>query len=170
MFVLNDLAALRNKAKSNINDNFSEELIFTPSSFSKIAAEYKKLNPSTKFRVVGSSLRIDNSDDEAKAQTAYLSFQWFNRIHQCRDLIEALNGYAFHLDKLKEAINDDALMRNLPKVDWENTLDPLQSEKIMAFIEKYFQSQTEKELFSKFSRDENKPDESNKETKCKHCK
>jgi len=29
---------------------------------------------------------------------------------------------------------------------------------------------TEKELFSKFSRDENKPNKSKKETKCKHCK
>jgi hypothetical protein len=147
--VLSDLSVLRTLAKSNILDNFGEELIFTSASYLMISDEYRKINPKAKFKIVGSALRIDNSNEDSTAQTAYLSFQWFNRIHQCRDLIAALNDYTSHLDNLKEAL-DDSLMRDLPKVDWETSLEASQSKKIRDFIDGYFELEEERVLFSSF--------------------
>ena len=148
--MLKDLSALRDQAKKNVLNNFDEELNFTAESYSIIAAEYGKTNSQAVYRIEGSSLRFDSSSDENRAQTVYLSFQWFNRIHQCRELIEALNDYMNHLDQFREALNNDALMRILPKIDWENSLGLPESDSIKEFIESHFVSAEDKNLFAKF--------------------
>jgi hypothetical protein len=148
--VLNDLSVLKSAAIANTQTNFEKELVITKDNSQKIEAEYRKLFPDNSIKISGSTLRYDNKSDKSKALTAYLPFQWLFRVHQCKELIEALKIYAQHVDAFKSNINDDALMRVLPKVDWENTL-PLEAvTKINEFIDNHFKDEHDKSLFRVF--------------------
>lgn len=148
--MLSDLSVLKSAAITNTQTNFEKELVITKNNSQKIEAEYKKLFPNNNIKISGSTLRYDNKSDKSKALTAYLPFQWLFRVHQCKELIEALKIYAQHVDVFKGNINDDALMRVLPKVDWENTL-PLEAvTKINEFIDNHFEDEHDKSLFRVF--------------------
>tara|TARA_R110001592_G_scaffold200902_12_gene449908 strand:- start:1424 stop:3088 length:1665 start_codon:yes stop_codon:yes gene_type:complete len=148
--VLSDLSVLKSAAIANTQTNFEKELVITKDDSQKIEAEYRKLFPDNSIKISGSTLRYDNKSDKSKALTAYLPFQWLFRVHQCKELIEALKIYAQHVDAFKSTINDDALMRVLPKVDWESTL-PLEAvTKINEFIDNHFEDEHDKSLFRVF--------------------
>jgi 5-methylcytosine-specific restriction protein B len=148
--VLSDLSVLKSAAIANTQTNFEKELVITKDNSQKIEAEYRKLFPDNSIKISGSTLRYDNKSDKSKALTAYLPFQWLFRVHQCKELIEALKIYAQHVDAFKSIINDDALMRVLPKVDWESAL-PLEAvTKINEFIDNHFEDEHDKSLFRVF--------------------
>ena len=148
--MLSDLSVLKSAAIANTQTNFEKELVITKDDSQKIEAEYRKLFPDNSIKISGSTLRYDNKSDKSKALTAYLPFQWLFRVHQCKELIEALKIYAQHVDAFKSTINDDALMRVLPKVDWESTL-PLEAvTKINEFIDNHFEDEHDKSLFRVF--------------------
>jgi hypothetical protein len=148
--VLKELSALKGQAISNIQTNFDSELIVSTSSCLKIEAEYKRLYSDSTIKLVGPTLRYDNKSDKTKALTAFLPFQWFLRIHQCKELIEALHEYAPHVEALKDAVNDDDLMRELPKVDWESSIDPTKATAINSFIDDNFDDEGDRSLFKTF--------------------
>lgn len=148
--MLSDLSVLKSAAIANTQTNFEKELVITKDNSQKIEAEYRKLFPDNSIKISGSTLRYDNKSDKSKALTAYLPFQWLFRVHQCKELIEALKIYAQHVDAFKSIINDDALMRVLPKVDWESAL-PLEAvTKINEFIDNHFEDEHDKSLFRVF--------------------
>lgn len=148
--MLSDLSVLKSAAIANTQTNFEKELVITKDNSQKIEAEYRKLFPDNSIKISGSTLRYDNKPDKSKALTAYLPFQWLFRVHQCKELIEALKIYAQHVDVFKSNINDDALMRVLPKVDWENTLTLEAVTKINEFMDSHFENAHDKSLFRAF--------------------
>jgi hypothetical protein len=148
--VLSDLSVLKAEAISNINAHFSDELSFTSECYSIITTEYKNLYPEHDVSLVGSALRLDSQEKENTiSQTSYLTFAWFNRIHQCRGLIEGLLTYRSHFIALQQKI-PDAFQRQLPKVDWQTTLSQVDSQRLKDFIQLEFNNPQDKQLFADF--------------------
>jgi hypothetical protein len=146
--MLKDLDDLKKEAIRLVNGNMSKELVFTPDIRIQITKEFNAKLPGYSAKLSDSVLLIENGD--AQPQSAYLPFQWFARIHHCRDLISALDEYVPYVSALKNDLNDDSLMRDLPKVNWESVLNPAKAAKIRLFINNTFAHQGDKDFFSAF--------------------
>ena len=144
--MLQDLTALTTIARFNINAIFDQELIFTPKDYITITNEYRKAKPSDKVKLVGSDLRFDN--DNKGWKTAFLTFQWFNRIHQCQGLIAGLYDYLPYLALINNI--DNNLLAKLPAENWITNLDPSDSKVLNDFINTHFNNIQEKDFFSDF--------------------
>lgn len=146
--MLKELSALKAASIQNIQDNFDDNLLLNQQISLQIFNEFKDYYPDSSAELIGSTIKFNNSD--AEPQTAYLPFQWFLRIHQCKEFIEALKEYIPHLDLLKAHIADNDIFKELPKIDWANSLDPAITTQINTFINQNFDVQVERDLFSAF--------------------
>jgi len=61
-----------------------------------------------------------------------------------------LKEYISHLDLLKEHLADNNVFKNLPKIDWVNSLDQAVAPQINIFINQNFSDQSDRDLFSAF--------------------
>ncbi|QYJ78845.1 McrB family protein [Shewanella acanthi] len=145
--MLQDLLALKLNSQRLIEDNFSLELFFDDRSKYKILELYNKEFPNYPATLQDGLLKITND----KKQTAYLPFNWFVRIKQCKHLIEALVEYSEYVDMLKSVLNDDTL-RALPKVDWESSTEIPDDQKFILnnFINEKFPEEEQNKLFRDF--------------------
>jgi hypothetical protein len=144
--MLKDLTDLTTTARTNIDATFDQELIFTPEDYKTITNEYRKAKPLDKVRLVDSDLRFDN--DNKGWKTAYLTFKWFNRIHQCQGLIAGLYDYLPYLALINDI--DRNLLAKLPAEDWSTNLDPSDSKILDDFINAHFNNIQDKGFFSDF--------------------
>jgi 5-methylcytosine-specific restriction protein B len=145
--MLKELSALKANSIENIQENFNAELLLNSNTCALLFTEFKNHYPESSVELVGSTIKYNNDEP----QTAYMPLQWFLRIHQCRELIKALNEYVPYLNRLKEekAI-DNRVLSNLPMIDWEAKLDPSISTQINDFIDENFDNQSDKDLFKAF--------------------
>jgi 5-methylcytosine-specific restriction protein B len=148
VYMLKELSALKATAIQNIQDNFDAKLLLNSEISSLIFSEFKNYYPDSSSDLIGSTIRFNNND--ATPQSAYLPMQWFLRIHQCKDFIEALKEYVPHLNLLKEHLGNDNVFKELPKIEWATTLDQSTVTKINTFINQNFANQDERNLFSAF--------------------
>ena len=144
--MLKELSALKASSIENIQENFNAELLLNSETRAQLFAEFENHYPESSVELVGSTIKYNNNEP----QTAYMPFQWFFRIHQCREFIEALNEYVPHINLLKEELIDNAILKTLPMIDWEANLDPSVSAQINHFIDENFDVQSDKELFKAF--------------------
>lgn len=143
--MLKDLTALKSQAISNIQSDFHKEFIFTKGDCEIIENEFRQLFPDKEVNLMGESLRHDTSG----GLTVYLPFQWLLRVHHCVDLIIALNEYASYVEKLKLLL-DDSVMRKLPQIDWETSLESEVVTSINEFLEKEFRDTNDRDFFKNF--------------------
>jgi len=146
--MLKDLNNLKKEAETNIDKNFGKELTFTKENRLSLIKEYNNyFSPKWSAQLIDSSICIQSKDN----LIAYLPFQWFGIIHSCNDFINALFEYVPHVDLLKDHVNSEELIRDLPKIDWTSSLSVENKEKINNFIDHTFpDSQSDKDNFSAF--------------------
>lgn len=143
--MLQELSQLKRDAETGVEGNLEVELDFSEVAKKKILMLYKSHIPDYEANLSNGLIKISNKS----GQTAYLPFNWFSRIKHCRAFIEALNCYAIYVEKLKLVL-DEPVMKSLPKVDWEGTLNSNDVSKIYNFINDQFDSDEDRSKFSKF--------------------
>lgn len=143
--MLVELHPLKIASEQTINDNLHTELVFSERAKQRILELYNVTFVDYPASLQGGTIKITNN----QGQSAYLPFTWFGRIKHCRVLIEALKEYSSHAEQLKTVI-DDSVMRSLPKIDWQSSLDPADVTSIESFISSNFTEETDRANFTAF--------------------
>lgn len=143
--MLQKLDILKEEANTLVEQNLTAELFFDANTKRIILEEFKKLFPESSAVLQDGIIKITNS----KNQSAYLPFNWFSRIRHCKNLINALIEYGNYSDILKRNL-DDAVMKELPKIDWESNLSLESNTIISTFMDENFADDEDKERFSEF--------------------
>lgn len=143
--MLQELSQLKQKAEEFVEENLSTELEFSESAKQRILELYQQLFSEHRACLQDGLIKTVNNKDQA----AYLPFNWFSRIKNCRSFIEALKVYAEYTEQLKNIL-DDSVMRDLPKIDWQHTLPEENVTLIKQFINDSFDNDGDKQCFTDF--------------------
>ncbi|ENN6466339.1 AAA family ATPase [Vibrio vulnificus] len=145
--MLPDLHKLKEESHKRIEDNLSLELRFDEGTKRRILELYKEEFSDYPATLQDGLIKINNK----QSQTAYLPFNWFVRIKQCKPLIDGLTVYGSYVDQLRSILADKTL-RNLPKVDWLSSPEIPEDEKqaLQDFIDRTFSEQTDRDKFNQF--------------------
>lgn len=145
--MLPDLHILKEESHKRIEDNLSLELRFDEGTKRRILELYNEEFSDYPATLQDGLIKISNK----QSQTAYLPFNWFVRIKQCKPLIDGLTVYGSYVDELRSILADKTL-RNLPKVEWLSSPEIPEDEKqaLQDFIDRTFTEQTDRDMFSQF--------------------
>ncbi|NRF28899.1 McrB family protein [Vibrio coralliilyticus] len=145
--MLPDLHILKEESHKRIEDNLSLELRFDEGTRQRILELYKEKFSDYPATLQDGLIKISNK----QSQTAYLPFNWFVRIKQCKPLIDGLTVYGSYVDQLRPILADKTL-RNLPKVEWLSSPEIPEDEKqaLQDFIDRTFSEQTDRDKFNQF--------------------
>ncbi|MBU2899067.1 McrB family protein [Vibrio hepatarius] len=145
--MLPDLHKLKEESQKRIEDNLSLELRFDDGTKQKILELYNAKFSDYPASLQDGLIKINNKH----GQTAYLPFNWFIRIKQCKPLIEGLSVYGSYVDQLRSILADKTL-RALPKVEWLSSAEipPDEKHALQDFIDRTFSEKTDRERFNLF--------------------
>lgn len=145
--MLPDLHKLKEESQKRIEDSLSSELRFDEGTKQRILELYNSEFSNYPATLQDGLIKINNKD----GQTAYLPFNWFNRIKQCKPLIDGLSEYGRYVDQLRPILEKKTL-RALPKVEWlsSSEISPDEKYALQNFIDMNFSEQTDRDRFNQF--------------------
>lgn len=151
--MLQDLAKLKAHAEQEIRVSGDSTILVSDELKQAILEAYREVAPNDEVMVQEAALYVTTNG--GGGLSAYLPYQWMVRVKCCAPFISALVEYAGHVDALKlaldnTAIDSDLVMRDLPKIDWENNFDGVTVDAIRDFLRARFPDADQQEHFRLF--------------------